>query len=173
MEKRERGFSAAILTGYTIRMTSLNAEENKSPDPETLLQCPYDKNHQIRACRFPYHLVKCRKNNQTVAKQLVACPYNARHRIPKEEFNSHIETCENKVSIEPCEAAANKRLKEGNKEKTAWQCPPPKEDWEADAEEAPARPFVFGASITRKETYNPVLFSNGMPGNRTKRRIQD
>lgn len=32
-----------------------------SLDPEKLLQCPYDKNHQIRACRFPYHLIKCRK----------------------------------------------------------------------------------------------------------------
>lgn len=32
-----------------------------SLDPEKLMQCPYDKNHQIRACRFPYHLVKCRK----------------------------------------------------------------------------------------------------------------
>lgn len=30
-------------------------------DPERLVQCPYDKHHQIRACRFPYHLVKCRK----------------------------------------------------------------------------------------------------------------
>ncbi|KAH0628989.1 hypothetical protein JD844_010693 [Phrynosoma platyrhinos] len=70
-------------------------------DPETLMQCPYDKNHKIRACRFPYHLVKCRQNNQSVAKQLVTCPYNARHRIPKEQFNLHIETCEHKVSIEP------------------------------------------------------------------------
>ena len=32
-----------------------------SLDPEKLIQCPYDKNHQIRACRFPYHLIKCRK----------------------------------------------------------------------------------------------------------------
>nr|XP_048691183.1 probable ATP-dependent RNA helicase DDX10 [Caretta caretta] len=30
-------------------------------DPERLIQCPYDKYHQIRACRFPYHLIKCRK----------------------------------------------------------------------------------------------------------------
>lgn len=30
-------------------------------DPDKLLQCPFDKNHQIRVCRFPYHLIKCRK----------------------------------------------------------------------------------------------------------------
>uniref|UniRef100_A0A803TNH7 CHHC U11-48K-type domain-containing protein n=1 Tax=Anolis carolinensis TaxID=28377 RepID=A0A803TNH7_ANOCA len=84
-------------------------------DPEKLLQCPYDKNHQIRASRFPYHLVKCKKNNEKIAKQLVTCPYNARHRIPKDEFNSHIEICESKISSE--------------------------EDWEADADEASVSPF--------------------------------
>uniref|UniRef100_A0A803TID5 CHHC U11-48K-type domain-containing protein n=1 Tax=Anolis carolinensis TaxID=28377 RepID=A0A803TID5_ANOCA len=93
-------------------------------DPEKLLQCPYDKNHQIRASRFPYHLVKCKKNNEKIAKQLVTCPYNARHRIPKDEFNSHIEICESKISSE-----VNK------------------EDWEADADEASVSPFVFGARI--------------------------
>ncbi|CAM4677015.1 unnamed protein product, partial [Lepidochelys olivacea] len=30
-------------------------------DPERLRQCPYDKYHRIRACWFPYHLIKCRK----------------------------------------------------------------------------------------------------------------
>lgn len=30
-------------------------------DPDRLLQCPFDKNHQIRSSRFPYHIIKCRK----------------------------------------------------------------------------------------------------------------
>lgn len=30
-------------------------------NPNNLLQCPFDKNHQIRSCRFPYHIIKCRK----------------------------------------------------------------------------------------------------------------
>ncbi|XP_003224515.1 gametocyte-specific factor 1 [Anolis carolinensis] len=113
-------------------------------DPETLLQCPYDKNHQIRASRFPYHLVKCKKNNQKIAKQLATCPYNARHRIPKDEFNFHIEICESKISLEVNKAA----VKNGSKEKTASKCPSPQEDWEDDADKTPTRPFVFGASIS-------------------------
>uniref|UniRef100_A0A670IHG8 CHHC U11-48K-type domain-containing protein n=1 Tax=Podarcis muralis TaxID=64176 RepID=A0A670IHG8_PODMU len=72
-------------------------------DPERLVQCPYDKNHQIRACRLPYHLVKCRKNNQKIARELATCPYNARHRVPKQELKLHIATCENKVSPEVLE----------------------------------------------------------------------
>ncbi|XP_015276960.1 PREDICTED: gametocyte-specific factor 1-like [Gekko japonicus] len=111
-------------------------------DPERLLQCPYDKNHQIRACRFPYHLVKCRENNKKIAKELATCPYNARHRVPRQELNLHIASCESKMAQE---------LEEGNshnktKEITAFQCPPSQENWEADAEEFPARPFVFGKS---------------------------
>ncbi|GAA6082148.1 gametocyte-specific factor 1 [Tachysurus ichikawai] len=30
-------------------------------DPDKLLLCPYDANHQIRARRLPYHIIKCRK----------------------------------------------------------------------------------------------------------------
>ncbi|XP_054859760.1 gametocyte-specific factor 1-like [Eublepharis macularius] len=111
-------------------------------DPERLIQCPYDKNHQVRACRFPYHLVKCRQNNQKIAKELVACPYNARHRVPRQELNMHMSVCENKVSpeLEGVRWGTNNRTKEA----TAWQCPPSQEDWEADADEAPAPPFIFG-----------------------------
>ncbi|XP_020634587.2 gametocyte-specific factor 1 [Pogona vitticeps] len=112
-------------------------------EPEKLLQCPYDKNHQIRASRFPYHLVKCSQNNQKIARDLVTCPYNARHRIPKQEFNLHVELCESKVAPEVY--GAGEILQKGNKKLVAYQGPPSKEDWEADAEIAPA-PFVFGIS---------------------------
>ncbi|XP_048449627.1 gametocyte-specific factor 1, partial [Rhincodon typus] len=69
-------------------------------DPDDLLQCPYDKNHQIRACRFPYHLVKCRKNFPDKARNLESCPFNARHRIPKAEMKHHITICADKKVIE-------------------------------------------------------------------------
>uniref|UniRef100_A0A452J341 CHHC U11-48K-type domain-containing protein n=1 Tax=Gopherus agassizii TaxID=38772 RepID=A0A452J341_9SAUR len=62
-------------------------------DPERLIPCPYDKNHQIRASRFPYHLVKCGENNKKRAKELATCPYNARHKVPKQELQLHISTC--------------------------------------------------------------------------------
>ncbi|CAI5765040.1 Uncharacterized protein PODLI_1B006266 [Podarcis lilfordi] len=120
-----------------------------SMDPERLVQCPYDKNHQIRACRLPYHLVKCRKNNQKIARELATCPYNARHRVPKQELKLHIATCENKVSPEVLEVTSSRGdPKNRIREVTAWQCPPPEEDWEADAAEYPAPPFVFGTSYS-------------------------
>ncbi|KAL8164071.1 UNVERIFIED_CONTAM: hypothetical protein K2H54_045251 [Gekko kuhli] len=69
-------------------------------DPEKLMQCPYDKNHQIRACRFPYHLVKCRKNHPDIVQQLVTCPFNARHQVPRTEISQHISSCDDKRFIE-------------------------------------------------------------------------
>ncbi|KAM3872104.1 uncharacterized protein gtsf1 [Diretmus argenteus] len=68
-------------------------DEGDDCDPNKLLQCPYDKSHQIRACRFPYHLIKCKKNHLELANQLRTCPYNARHLIPKAELARHIATC--------------------------------------------------------------------------------
>ncbi|KAM7390926.1 hypothetical protein PAMA_008907 [Pampus argenteus] len=55
-------------------------------DPDKLLQCPFDKNHQIRSCRFPYHLIKCRKNHPKLASELKTCPFNARHLVPKHKL---------------------------------------------------------------------------------------
>uniref|UniRef100_A0A8D0H1G1 Gametocyte specific factor 1 n=1 Tax=Sphenodon punctatus TaxID=8508 RepID=A0A8D0H1G1_SPHPU len=71
-----------------------------SMDPEKLIPCPYDKNHQIRACRFPYHLIKCRKNHPEMERQLATCPFNARHQVPREEINIHISSCDDKRCIE-------------------------------------------------------------------------
>uniref|UniRef100_A0A2K5RN38 Gametocyte specific factor 1 n=1 Tax=Cebus imitator TaxID=2715852 RepID=A0A2K5RN38_CEBIM len=71
-----------------------------SLDPEKLLQCPYDKNHQIRACRFPYHLIKCRKNHPDVASKLATCPFNARHQVPRAEISHHISSCDDRSCIE-------------------------------------------------------------------------
>uniref|UniRef100_A0A3B5B8D1 Gametocyte-specific factor 1-like n=1 Tax=Stegastes partitus TaxID=144197 RepID=A0A3B5B8D1_9TELE len=78
------------------------AEENEEKikwDPDKLQQCPYDKNHQIRACRFPYHLIKCRKNHPKLARELKTCPYNARHLVHKHELAHHTETCENRMRV--------------------------------------------------------------------------
>ena len=61
-----------------------------SLDPEKLLQCPYDKNHQIRVCRFPYLLIQCRKNHPDVANKLATCPFNAHHQVPRAAISHHI-----------------------------------------------------------------------------------
>uniref|UniRef100_A0A3B4Y3E8 CHHC U11-48K-type domain-containing protein n=1 Tax=Seriola lalandi dorsalis TaxID=1841481 RepID=A0A3B4Y3E8_SERLL len=89
--------------------------EKGNCDPDKLLQCPFDKSHQIRACRFPYHLIKCRKNHPQLANELKTCPFNARHLVPKHELTRHTETCEDRISV----------------------------DSEDEADDAPA-PFVWG-----------------------------
>ncbi|XP_074709700.1 gametocyte-specific factor 1, partial [Strix uralensis] len=65
-------------------------------DPEALVQCPYDKSHQVRASRLPYHIVKCQRNHPQVARMLATCPFNARHRVPQANLRSHIASCPDK-----------------------------------------------------------------------------
>ncbi|XP_062888972.1 gametocyte-specific factor 1-like [Mobula hypostoma] len=113
-----------------------------SIDPEDLLQCPYDKNHHIRACRFPYHLVKCRKNFPDIARKLESCPFNARHCIPKAEMMHHIMNCVDKKVIEE-EFVFNAQGKPYDIPQSAWQCPPPEEDWDKDEDESSGT-FIYG-----------------------------
>uniref|UniRef100_A0A3Q2CN95 CHHC U11-48K-type domain-containing protein n=1 Tax=Cyprinodon variegatus TaxID=28743 RepID=A0A3Q2CN95_CYPVA len=63
-------------------------------DLRGLLQFPFDKNHQIRSCRLPYNLIKCRKIHPELANILKTCPYNSRNLIPKHELDHHTETFE-------------------------------------------------------------------------------
>uniref|UniRef100_A0A1A7XP14 Gametocyte specific factor 1 n=1 Tax=Iconisemion striatum TaxID=60296 RepID=A0A1A7XP14_9TELE len=118
-------------------------DEKDSWDPERLVQCPYDKNHQIRVCRFPYHLIKCRKNHPKLAKELKTCPFNARHLVPKHELVAHMEACENRVSV-----FENDDVKETHARKvpvSTWVNPEMTEDWDAEADDA-AAPFVWGVN---------------------------
>ncbi|XP_055487701.1 gametocyte-specific factor 1-like isoform X1 [Leucoraja erinacea] len=113
-----------------------------SVDPNDLLQCPYDKNHHIRACRFPYHLVKCRKNFPGKARNLESCPFNARHWIPKAEMKHHITNCVDKKVIED-EFVYNTQRKPCDIPQSTWQCPAPEEDWEKDEDESSGA-FIYG-----------------------------
>ncbi|KAG2468141.1 PFD5 protein, partial [Polypterus senegalus] len=81
-------------------------------DPEALQQCPYDKSHQIRAIRFPYHLIKCGKNHPELAKQLKSCPFNARHLVQKHELSSHIANCEDRVVVTHDDCFENRQQEE-------------------------------------------------------------
>ncbi|XP_065510337.1 gametocyte-specific factor 1 isoform X2 [Caloenas nicobarica] len=117
-------------------------------DPEQLVQCPYDKSHQIRAARLPYHLVKCEKNNPGVARRLATCPFNARHRVPRAAFQHHIASCPDKRQLDlplgTDPSLSNTTVPEETP--PAWQGPPCQEDWEAelqDLEEQP--PFILRA----------------------------
>uniref|UniRef100_A0A3P9H9G7 Zgc:56699 n=1 Tax=Oryzias latipes TaxID=8090 RepID=A0A3P9H9G7_ORYLA len=124
-----------------VKEQLLEAKENG--DPDEILQCPFDKNHQIRHCRFPYHILKCRKNHPKLAEELKACPFNARHLIPKQELAHHVEICENRT--DPTKS-------EGKDKNCAWHVPVvarenscKTEDWDMEAEDH-AVPFVWGAN---------------------------
>ncbi|NXL79479.1 GTSF1 factor, partial [Leptocoma aspasia] len=84
-------------------------------EPDALVQCPYDRSHQVRVSRLPYHLVRCQQNNPQVSRTLATCPFNARHRVPRGHLRSHVSTCPDKLPLElppgvprcarPCPAA--------------------------------------------------------------------
>ncbi|XP_073175041.1 gametocyte-specific factor 1-like isoform X2 [Lepidochelys kempii] len=136
-------------------------------DPERLIPCPYDKNHQIRASRFPYHLVKCKENNKKRAKELATCPYNARHRVPKQELQLHISTCTDRAPELFSETSTNFCPKKEQKEvPRSWQCPPCLEDWEAEADESAATsPFVIGFKANCTLSASQSLGETGWDGN--------
>uniref|UniRef100_A0A3P9IX18 CHHC U11-48K-type domain-containing protein n=1 Tax=Oryzias latipes TaxID=8090 RepID=A0A3P9IX18_ORYLA len=94
-------------------------------DPEKLLLCPFDKNHLIRTCRFPYHLIKCRKNHPKLAAELKTCPFNACHLIPPHELAHHTETCAHRVTVDPKDDCTGWEVPI-----TAWVNPDMTEDWD-------------------------------------------
>ncbi|XP_051496436.1 gametocyte-specific factor 1 isoform X2 [Apus apus] len=100
-------------------------------DPERLMQCPYNKHHQIRASRFPYHLVKCKKNYPDIAKELATCPFNARHLVPRADLSNHLTKCNDRGFIEQdiVNQSTGFQRKQLNAVST-WQAPPCAEDWE-------------------------------------------
>lgn len=115
-------------------------------DPERLLLCPYDPNHLIRACRFPYHLIKCKKNHPQLAKELMTCPYNARHLVPPQDFSHHTDTCVDRVKMASPVKADDQQSERFKKPPTTW-VPTPTEDWEAETDDV-AVPFIWGKRPT-------------------------
>ncbi|KAM5180197.1 gametocyte-specific factor 1-like isoform 1-T2 [Mantella aurantiaca] len=102
-------------------------------DPYRLLQCPYDSNHQIRACRFPYHLIKCRKNHQDLASQFVTCPFNARHMVPRGELSYHISRCDDQSCIEQ-DISYELSMYKRDVSPSRWNAPPCTEDWDEEVQ---------------------------------------
>ncbi|XP_071584941.1 gametocyte-specific factor 1 [Heliangelus exortis] len=116
-------------------------------DPERLIQCPYNKHHQIRACRFPYHVVKCKKSYPEVAKELATCPFNARHLVPRADLCDHLTKCNDRGFIEQdiVNQSSDFQRKQMNAVST-WQAPPCDEDWEKDSLEHSEPPFIWGVT---------------------------
>ncbi|XP_050183524.1 gametocyte-specific factor 1-like isoform X2 [Myiozetetes cayanensis] len=141
-------------------------------DPERLIQCPFVKQHQIRACRFPYHLVKCKESNPEIAKKLATCPFNARHLVPRGDLSDHIMKCNDQALMEQdvvsgyCEPP-EEQVKDGS----TWQAPPCDEDWETEVSEISTSAFVWGvpnSAINRIRSFNisplwKVFFQQEVP----------
>uniref|UniRef100_A0A2K6F1K9 CHHC U11-48K-type domain-containing protein n=1 Tax=Propithecus coquereli TaxID=379532 RepID=A0A2K6F1K9_PROCO len=117
-----------------------------SLDPKELLQCPYDKKHQIRACRFPYHLIKCRKNHTDVANKLAACPFNTHNQVPQAEISHHISSCDDKSCIEQDTVNQTRNLGQKTLAESTCQCPSCNKDWDKDLWEQTSIPFVWGTA---------------------------
>ncbi|XP_034551709.1 gametocyte-specific factor 1 isoform X2 [Notolabrus celidotus] len=120
-------------------------DEKANCDPERLLQCPFDKNHQIRACRFPYHLIKCRKNHPKLASELKTCPFNARHLVPQHELAYHTETCVDRISVHTEEDGGTNGHCQWQVPVSTWVNPTMTEDWDQEADDH-AAPFVWGTN---------------------------
>ncbi|XP_027636384.1 gametocyte-specific factor 1 [Falco peregrinus] len=115
-------------------------------EPQALVQCPYDRSHQVRVSRLPYHLVKCQRNNPQVARKLATCPFNASHRVPHGKLQRHIASCPDQRQPDlphGMETHLSYRMKQPEV-LAAWQDPLSQEDWEAELEdlEDPS-PFIL------------------------------
>lgn len=67
-------------------------------DPDTLMICPYDEAHRIKAKRFQHHLMKCRQNHPD--KDFVNCPFNAKHVMLRHDVRHHVSRCPDRSTIE-------------------------------------------------------------------------
>ncbi|XP_029450995.1 gametocyte-specific factor 1-like [Rhinatrema bivittatum] len=135
-----------------VETTSVQDAYVDALDPEALIQCPYDTNHQIRACRFPYHLVKCRKNNPDVVRQLATCPFNARHLIPRAEIGHHISTCDDKSCIERDIVEQKNSYRSEEVIPNRWEPPPCDEDWDKELQEQSGPTFIWGIAAAGSST---------------------
>ncbi|KAM9785445.1 gametocyte-specific factor 1 [Neosynchiropus ocellatus] len=140
-------------------------DDSSNVDPERLLLCPFDPNHHIRACRFPYHLIKCRKNHPKLAKELKTCPFNARHLVQPQDFAHHMDTCVDRVRMDSPVMADEQEFSRFKKPPSTWVNPSPTEDWDAEADDV-AVPFIWGKS----STFAPTAASNpsGQLGQRVR-----
>lgn len=67
------------------------------PGYEDLVECPYNRAHQIMSSRMQSHLYKCRKNYKDL--KFVKCPYNETHDYPEQEMPNHVKECPDRESL--------------------------------------------------------------------------
>ncbi|XP_039374644.1 gametocyte-specific factor 1-like isoform X2 [Mauremys reevesii] len=166
------------LSQRSFSIIKMDLEDNyvDALDPEKLIQCPYDRYHQIRACRFPYHLIKCRKNHPDIAQQLATCPFNARHQVPRAEIRHHISSCDDKSCIEQDIVSQSNNCHREMNTVSMWQPSPCDEDWDKELQEQSDSVFVWGtfnSGINNSPGSSVVmeLKNNLMPGMRAPRSL--
>ncbi|KAK2851800.1 hypothetical protein Q5P01_008076 [Channa striata] len=150
-----------IATAGRAQLHEDNAEKSNC-DPDKLVQCPFDKNHQIRSSRFPYHLLKCKKNHPKLARELKTCPFNARHLVHKHELAHHTETCEDRISIGSEEGETTNENRKWQVPVTSWVNPNTTEDWDNEVDDD-APPFVWGVNTVLNQRLDMRPTSNLRP----------
>ncbi|KAJ8369908.1 hypothetical protein SKAU_G00099360 [Synaphobranchus kaupii] len=159
--------SPAKSTSISVPCREEEDDVEDAADPDRLLQCPYDKNHQIRACRFPYHLIKCSKNHPKLAQELKTCPFNARHLMPKHELSHHIANCVDRSSVNTEDLGSNEVQSKWHVPVNTWENPKCNEDWDKELEDIPAVPFIWGVNTTElnQESFRAeTRTTNNLPG---------
>ncbi|XP_040500481.1 LOW QUALITY PROTEIN: gametocyte-specific factor 1-like [Ursus maritimus] len=147
----ERVNPGMVIIGYNRRRLATGGNLKQivrslrhSLDPEKLLQCLYDENHQIRAGSFPYHLIKYRKNHPDVESKMATCSFSAYHQVSLAEISHPISSCDDKSCVEQDVANQTRNVRQETVAESPWQCPPWDEDWNKDLWEQMSTPFVWG-----------------------------
>ncbi|XP_073835401.1 gametocyte-specific factor 1 homolog [Musca autumnalis] len=65
---------------------------------QDIIECPYEKHHQILRSRMQVHLVRCRKNHPNEKK--VTCPFNVTHVLNEPELEFHLSCCAERTTFE-------------------------------------------------------------------------
>ncbi|CAH1774671.1 unnamed protein product [Owenia fusiformis] len=126
---------SSLIRNHEVKMSVWHV----NPDPEELVPCPYQNSHMVRQKRFPYHLMKCRK--QYTGNDFATCPFNARHEMPRPELRYHVINCPDKAVLEQEILYNQSKNEEGTyfKGNTAvpsyfpdWQPPASSEDWDSE-----------------------------------------
>ncbi|XP_052861670.1 gametocyte-specific factor 1 homolog [Anopheles cruzii] len=68
------------------------------PNFGRVLECPFNRAHQIPEERMQRHLIKCKKQYPKV--KMLQCPLNSTHLMPTEEYMTHIQLCRDRSLVE-------------------------------------------------------------------------
>ncbi|XP_063039798.1 gametocyte-specific factor 1-like isoform X2 [Engraulis encrasicolus] len=159
------GTSCDPLRRTSIRDLNPHWEEGSvvdNEDPDRPVQCPFDKNHVIRACRFAYHIQKCEKNNPAMAAEMVICPFNAQHRMLKYEMDQHMRKCIDRQTEKSTDVGFREVLPKFKVPVNRFATSQSEEDWETEADDT-VDPFIWDTSATLMPQNRPTPFCISQP----------